>query len=71
MSSLAPCLHEEADTRMFVCATEVAKRHYQKISSCTVDTDVKGVKKIRSAIKLCPYIFSYNVSNEIYVTGVL
>ena len=24
MSSLAPCLHEETDTRMFACATEAA-----------------------------------------------
>ena len=38
--------------------------------SCTVDTDVKGVKKVRSAIKLSTYIFSYNVSNDIYVTGI-
>ena len=26
MSSLAPCLHEEADTRMFARATETAKK---------------------------------------------
>ena len=50
MSSLAPCLHEDADTRMFACATEGAKRPYKKKSSCAVDSDVKGVKKIRSAI---------------------
>ena len=62
MSSLAPCLHEEADTRMFACATEAAKRPYKKISSCAFDTDVKGVKKVRSSIKLCRYILSYNVS---------
>ena len=67
MSSLAPCLHEEADTRMFACATEAAKRPYKKISSCAVDTDVKGVKKVRSAIKVCSYKLSYNVSNDIYV----
>ena len=65
MSSLVPCLHEETDTRMFTCATEAAKRPYKKISSCAVDTDVKGVKKVRSAIKLCSYKFSYNVSYEI------
>ena len=64
-------LHEEADTRMFACAREAAKRPYKKISSCTVDTDVKGVKKGCSAIKLCPNILSYNVSNDIYVTGIL
>ena len=30
MSSLAPCLHEEADTRMFARATEAAKRLKQE-----------------------------------------
>ena len=30
MSSLAPCLHEEADTRMFAHATEAAKRLKQE-----------------------------------------
>ena len=45
-------LHKEAVTRMFACATEAAKRPYNKISSCTVDTDVKGVKKVHSAKKI-------------------
>ena len=40
MPSYAPCLHEEADTRIFARATEVAKRPNKKISSCGVDTDV-------------------------------
>ena len=40
MSSFAPCLHEEADTRIFARATEAAKRPNKKISSCAVDTDV-------------------------------
>ena len=35
---IAPCLHEEADTRIF--ATEAAKGPNKKISSCAVDTDV-------------------------------
>ena len=38
--SFAPCLHEEADTRIFACATEAAKRPKKKISSCAVDPDV-------------------------------
>ena len=38
MPSFAPCLHEEADTRIFACATEAAKRPNEKISSCTVYT---------------------------------
>ena len=40
LSSLAPYLYEEADTRMFAHAAEAAKRAYKKISSYTVDTDV-------------------------------
>ena len=38
MPSFAPCLHEEADTRIFACATEAAKRPNKKISSCAFDT---------------------------------
>ena len=40
ISSFAPCLHEEADTRIFARAMEAAKRPNKKISSCAVDTDV-------------------------------
>ena len=40
MPSFVPCLHEEADTRVFARATEAAKRPNKKISSCAVDTDV-------------------------------
>ena len=40
MPSFAPCLHEEADTRIFARATEAAKRLSKKICSCAVDTDV-------------------------------
>ena len=40
MPSLAPCLHEEADTRIFALATEAAKRPNKKISRCAVATDV-------------------------------
>ena len=57
MSSHAPCLHGEADTRMFACAAEATKRPYKKISNCAVDTDVKGVKKVRSAIKVYPRLY--------------
>ena len=38
MLSFAPCLHEEADTRIF--AADAAKRPNKKISSCAVDTDI-------------------------------
>ena len=38
--SFAPCLHEEADTRIFARNTEAAKRPNKKISSCAVDNDV-------------------------------
>ena len=40
MPLFAPCLHEDADTRIFVHATEAAKRPNKKISCCAVDTDV-------------------------------
>ena len=40
MSSLAPRLHEEADTRMLAHDTEAAKKANKKISSRTVDTNV-------------------------------
>ena len=40
MTSFAPCLHEEADTRTFACAMEAAKMPNKKISGCAVDTDV-------------------------------
>ena len=36
MPSFAPCLHEEADPRIFACAMEAAKRPNKKISSCAV-----------------------------------
>ena len=41
MPSLAPCLHEEADTRMFSHAAGAAKMPKKKISSCTVYTDAE------------------------------
>ena len=66
MPSLAPCLREEADTRMFACAADAAKSCYKKISSCAVDTDLKGVKKVHSTPKLYSYKFSYNVSLEFF-----
>ena len=40
MGEEAPCVHEEADTRIFARATEAAKRPNKKISSCVVDTYV-------------------------------
>ena len=45
MPSFAPCLHEEADTRIFARSTEAAKRPNKKISSCAVDTDVRGLSQ--------------------------
>ena len=51
--------------QIFACAMEAAKRPYKKISSCAVDTGVKGDKKVCFAIKLCSYKFSYNVSYDI------
>ena len=38
--SFAPCLHEEADARIFARATEAAKMPNKKISSCAVYTAI-------------------------------
>ena len=40
MPSFAPCLHEDAYTRIFARATEAAKRPNKKMSSCTVYTAI-------------------------------
>ena len=40
MPLFAPCLHEEADTRIFARAAETAKRPNKKISSCAVYTAI-------------------------------
>ena len=40
MNSLMPCTHEEADTRMFVQASDAAEYGYEKITIRTVDSDV-------------------------------
>ena len=40
MPSFAPCLHEEADTRIVARATEAAIRPSKKISSCAIDIDI-------------------------------
>ena len=40
ISSLAPCTHEEADTRMLLHAVDSANKGYRRIMLRTVDTDV-------------------------------
>lgn len=40
LSQLSPCLHEEADTRIFVHVADAVRQGYLKISIRTVDTDV-------------------------------
>ena len=39
-SALAPCFHEEADTRMFLHAKDAAEKGHRRIMLRTVDTDV-------------------------------
>ncbi len=39
-SGLAPCSHEEADTRIFLHLEDAVKEGYTKVSVRTVDTDV-------------------------------
>ena len=40
LSCLSPCVHEEADTRIFVHCRDAAQRGHMKIMIKTVDTDV-------------------------------
>ena len=40
MSGLAPCIHEEADTRILLHLEDAVKQGYNKVSIRTVDTDV-------------------------------
>ena len=40
MSALAPCTHEEADTRIFLHLQNAVQHGYSKVSIRTVDTDV-------------------------------
>ncbi len=37
---IAPCTHEEADTRMLLHAVDAARKGFKKITLLTVDTDV-------------------------------
>ena len=39
-TNLAPCNHEEADTRVFLHVLDGAKNGFKKVSIVTVDTDV-------------------------------
>ena len=50
-TSLAPCMHEEADTRMILHLEDAVKQQYNKVSIRTVDTDVV-VLAITSAQRL-------------------
>ena len=40
MHLLAPCSHEEADSRMILHVAHAAQQGHQQIPVCTVDTDV-------------------------------
>jgi len=48
---LAPCDHEEADTRMILHLADAVNKGLKKISICTVDTDVV-VLSVAAATKL-------------------
>ena len=50
-AGLAPCTHEEADTRMLLHLEDAVKQHYNKVSIRVVDTDVV-VLAITSAQRL-------------------
>ena len=51
VSALAPCTHEEADTRIFLHLQDAVQQGYSKVSIRTVDTDVV-VLAIASANRL-------------------
>ena len=40
VTSLAPCLHEEADTCLFLHAGDAVLKEHRKLCICTVHTDV-------------------------------
>ena len=40
LSGLAPCSHEEADTRLFLHVSDAVQKGYRKTCVRTVDTDV-------------------------------
>ena len=40
MSNLAPCTHEESDTRLMIQALDASLRGYRRIKIITNDTDV-------------------------------
>ena len=40
VAGLAPCSHEEADTRMLLYVEDAVRQGYSKVSIRTVDTDV-------------------------------
>ena len=39
LSNVVPCSHEEADTRLFLHASDAVRKGYKKLSLRTVDTD--------------------------------
>jgi len=38
-SALAPCSHEEADSRIFVHVKDMAQQEHMKVMICIVDTE--------------------------------
>ena len=51
VSSMAPCSHEEADTRLFVHLADAVRKGFQKVMVRTVDTDVV-VQQLQCLTKL-------------------
>jgi len=59
MSNLAPCTHEEADTRLMIHALDASLRGHQRIKIRTNDTDV---------IVLAPSVASTLPVDEFWIT---
>ena len=62
---------DEAALVHFWVIVQNIRNKYERTCSQTLTRDIEGVKKVRSAIKVCSYFFSYNVSNDINVTVIL
>ena len=55
LASLAPCSHEEADTRLLLHTADAVQKGFRKVTIRTVDTDVV-VLAIASFSKITPFI---------------
>ncbi len=56
MTSLVPCSHEEADTRLLLHVADAVQKGFRKVCVRTVDTDIVILATVvfkRSVLKSC------------------